>query len=83
MIRIGIWHSRFGHFAGLVLLGFSNAHAKVVEYDLQVAEARWSPESGMKASRALTLNGGIPGPTLRFREGDTARIRVKNLLKRE
>jgi FtsP/CotA-like multicopper oxidase with cupredoxin domain len=78
-----MWCSRFGHFAGLVLLGFSSAHAKVVEYDLQVAEARWSPESGMKASRALTLNGGIPGPTLRFREGDTARIRVKNLLKRE
>lgn len=57
--------------------------ASVVEYDLNVTEARWSPEPGMKPSRALMLNGGIPGPTLRFREGDTARIRVKNLLKRE
>ena len=57
--------------------------ARVVEYDLNVTEARWSPEPEIKPSRALMLNGGIPGPTLRFREGDTARIRVKNLLKRE
>ena len=27
---------------------------------------------------AMTLNGGIPGPTLRFTEGDTARIHVHN-----
>jgi FtsP/CotA-like multicopper oxidase with cupredoxin domain len=26
----------------------------------------------------MTINGGIPGPTLRFREGDIARIRVHN-----
>jgi FtsP/CotA-like multicopper oxidase with cupredoxin domain len=33
--------------------------------------------------RGLTINGGIPGPTLRFREGDFARIRVHNHLKKE
>ena len=31
--------------------------------------------------RALTINGGIPGPTLRFREGDSARIVVRNGLR--
>ena len=28
--------------------------------------------------QAMTINGGIPGPTLRFVEGDTARIQVQN-----
>ncbi len=59
------------------------AQARLVEYDLTVAEQSWSPGDGVKAVRALTLNGGIPGPTLRFREGDTARIRVHNRLKNE
>jgi len=31
-------------------------------------------------SEALTVNGGIPGPTLHFNEGDVARIRVHNEL---
>lgn len=54
--------------------------ARVVEYDLEVAEQAWSPGGGIAPVRALTLNGGIPGPTLRFREGDIARIRVHNRL---
>jgi FtsP/CotA-like multicopper oxidase with cupredoxin domain len=28
--------------------------------------------------KAMTINGSIPGPVLRFREGDTARIHVQN-----
>ncbi len=59
------------------------AHARLVEYDLTVAEQAWSPGDGIKPVPALILNGGIPGPTLRFREGDTARIRVHNHLKNE
>jgi FtsP/CotA-like multicopper oxidase with cupredoxin domain len=59
------------------------AQARLVEYDLTVAEQSWSPGDGIKPVRALTLNGGIPGPTLRFREGDTARIRVHNGLRNE
>eukprot|EP00903_Cladosiphon_okamuranus_P003929 g3927.t1 len=51
-------------------------------YDLNIAEQQWSPP-GHKATRAITVNGGIPGPTLRFRVGDTARIRVHNHLKDE
>ncbi len=59
------------------------AQARLVEYDLTVVEQSWSPGDGIKPVRALTLNGGIPGPTLRFREGDTARIRVHNGLRNE
>lgn len=66
-----------------LLLATSAVHARLVEYDLTVAEQPWSPGDGIKPVRALTLNGGIPGPTLRFREGDTARIRVHNRLKNE
>ena len=54
---------------------------RLVEYDLYIEEGRFSPAG--KSVRALTVNGGIPGPTLRFREGDTARIRVHNRLKDE
>lgn len=54
-----------------------------VEYDLEIAEKRWSPDGELRPVRALTVNGGIPGPTLRFREGDVAKIRVHNSLKNE
>lgn len=55
------------------------AHAKVIEYDLEISRRKWTP-GDLKPVTALTVNGGIPGPTLRFREGDTARIRVFNRL---
>lgn len=70
------------HFLLLLAL-LTAAQARVVEYDLEVAEQAWTPGGKVKAVRALTLNGGIPGPTIRFREGDTARIRVHNRLKNE
>ena len=66
-----------GLFIGL-LLGLASARAAVVEVDLTVAETR--VELAGRPVRALTLNGRLPGPTLRFREGDTARIRVRNAL---
>lgn len=50
----------------------------LVEYDLYITEHTVSPAG--KPVRGLTINGGIPGPTLRFREGDFARIRVHNQL---
>ena len=52
------------------------AGAAVREYDL-VIERREIDIAG-SAAFGLTVNGGIPGPTLRFTEGDTARIRVRN-----
>jgi FtsP/CotA-like multicopper oxidase with cupredoxin domain len=54
---------------------------RVVEYYLHISEERQSPAG--KRVRVLAINGGIPGPTLRFREGDFARIRVHNQLKNE
>jgi len=54
------------------------ASARVVEYDLTVAEQKLSAAG--KPVRVLTINGGIPGPVLRFQEGDFARIRVHNNL---
>lgn len=64
-----------------VLLSLPTAHAKEVEYDLTIAKQRQAPAG--KVVSVLTINGGIPGPTLRFREGDTAVLRVHNHLKKE
>lgn len=66
----------------LFLLTLPQLHARLVEYDLAIAEQKWTPGE-IKPVRALTINGGIPGPTIRFRVGDTARIRVHNHLKKE
>lgn len=66
----------------VLLLSLVSLHAKTVEYHLDIGEEAWAP-AGMKPVRALTVNGGLPGPTLRFRVGDTARITVRNGLRRE
>ena len=65
----------------LIFATITLGSAKVVEYDLTIAESAQSPAG--KMVRALTINGGIPGPVLRFTEGDTARITVRNKLSRE
>ncbi|MBO9353738.1 copper resistance system multicopper oxidase [Bordetella petrii] len=49
------------------------------EFDLEIGE---SPVNFTGNSRqATTVNGSLPAPTLRWREGDTVTIRVKNRLK--
>ncbi len=48
------------------------------EIDLVVAES-WVNFTGLPRL-ATTINGSIPGPTLRLREGDTVTIRVTNRL---
>jgi FtsP/CotA-like multicopper oxidase with cupredoxin domain len=50
--------------------------ARVVEYKLTIAEQTLSPAG--TPVQVLTINGGTPGPVLRFREGDVARITVTN-----
>ncbi|BDS05441.1 hypothetical protein NT6N_04810 [Oceaniferula spumae] len=53
--------------------------AKEVTYNLSIAE---TPVNFTGKNRiAMTVNGGIPGPTLRFREGDTAVLHVTNKMK--
>lgn len=60
-----------------------SAHARTLDYELDIESRRWSPDGALRATEALTINGGIPGPTLRFREGDVARIRVNNHLRNQ
>lgn len=48
------------------------------EFDLRIGET--SIDITGKARTALTINGTVPGPTLRWREGDTVTLRVANTL---
>ena len=71
---LGLWPRRAGAAdrfgTGGVLDG--------TEFDLRIAEA---PINITGAPRtALTLNGSVPSPTLRWREGDTVTARVANAL---
>ncbi|UCD91137.1 MAG: multicopper oxidase domain-containing protein [Desulfobacterales bacterium] len=71
--------ARVTTFVGIIFVIFF-AHlqvlAAIVEYDLTIAQQEVNVTG--KNAEAMTINGRIPGPTLRFKEGDTARIRVHN-----
>ena len=54
----------------------SSVFASIVEYDLDINYKTINVTG--KSAKAMAMNNSIPGPTLRFREGDIARIRVKN-----
>ena len=56
----------------------ATAQARTVNYDLVLAETDGPQGSRQKA---MTINGSLPGPTLRFTEGDDAVLRVRNDLK--
>lgn len=60
----------------LILFSRLPVHAATVEYDLTIAREEVNITG--KPARAMTINGGIPGPILRFKEGDNARIHVHN-----
>ncbi|MEM7262171.1 MAG: multicopper oxidase domain-containing protein, partial [Planctomycetota bacterium] len=61
----------------------TTASARVVEYTLTIDTLRWDPAGVGFDLEALAINGGVPGPTLRFMEGDRARITVRNALESE
>ncbi len=63
---------------GITALAATAAGAEVVEIELTLAQETVEIE-GARLD-AMTVNGGIPGPVLRFREGDIARIHVRNLM---
>ena len=65
----------------LLWTAIASAAAGIVEYTLDIRETTIAPAG--KPVPALTINGTLPGPTLRFREGDTARIHVINSLRGE
>ncbi|MBI5627369.1 MAG: multicopper oxidase domain-containing protein, partial [Candidatus Rokubacteria bacterium] len=49
------------------------------EFTLEIRPGAWEPVKGVKAE-AITINGTVPGPLIRAREGDTVRVTVKNNL---
>ncbi len=54
---------------------------KRVNYDLYITDTIANYTG--KPVKAMAINGHIPGPTIRFTEGDTAYIRVHNRMKTE
>ena len=60
----------------LVQLSSFSAFASSKIYDLEVKRNAISLDG--KESKAITVNGTLPAPTLYFKEGDEAEIRVKN-----
>jgi hypothetical protein len=69
-----LWVSLFAVF-------FSEAAAETVEYTLTIKKETVRVTGG--PAIAMTINGGLPGPVLRFREGDLARIHVNNEIDEE
>jgi FtsP/CotA-like multicopper oxidase with cupredoxin domain len=67
--------------AAALALFAASAAAGTREYEL-VVEERNVVIAG-EPRRALSVNGGVPGPTLRFEEGDEAVVRVVNRLATE
>ncbi|NWG70183.1 MAG: copper resistance system multicopper oxidase [Parvularculaceae bacterium] len=47
-------------------------------FDLTVGHS--AVEIGGRAGHAITVNGTLPGPLIRFREGETVTLRVRNML---
>jgi len=60
----------------ILLLTIASAAAKTIEYNLTIAEQEVNITG--KTVMGMTINGGIPGPTLRFTDGDTAVLHVTN-----
>jgi CopA family copper-resistance protein len=58
------------------ILAVKPVHADFVEYDLTISQQDMNITSSLVP--AMTINGAVPGPTLRFKEGDIARIHVHN-----
>lgn len=50
--------------------------AETVTYELTIAQEKVAIAGA--SAEGMTINGQIPGPTLKFKEGDTARILVHN-----
>ncbi len=59
------------------------ATAKTVRYELNVENNPLNMSGKKEVNFALTVNGGIPAPTLEFTEGDDAEILVRNKLSNE
>jgi len=68
-------------FLIFMILGFETSYAQEVSIDTSTYTLTLKQEMVTKAGKpvpAMTVNGGIPGPTLTFQEGGYAVIYVKN-----
>ncbi|MEW6055506.1 MAG: multicopper oxidase domain-containing protein [Bdellovibrionota bacterium] len=65
-------------FITLLPLTSFQAEAKTVHYELTIKNEKVNLSGKKTVDFALTVNGGIPAPTLEFTEGDEAEIVVKN-----
>jgi len=65
-------------FVLLTFLAIATSGAKEVVYNLTIAEETVNITG--KNRTGMTINGGIPGPILRFTEGDTAVMHVRNAM---
>ncbi|WP_283188563.1 copper resistance system multicopper oxidase [Pseudomonas sp. PMCC200344] len=72
---LGLWHTPIWAARSL---GETNVLSGT-EFDLFIGETPVNITGN--ARTAMTINDGIPGPQLRWREGDTVTLRVKNRLK--
>ena len=66
---------------GMGGMGVSNADSQVLSGDhiaLTIGDAHFS--AGGKAGHACTVNGTVPGPIIRLKEGQKARLAVTNTL---
>ena len=70
--------SAFGWIVAGLVATAGEAPCEVVEADLTIATGEVNFTG--KTIEAITVSGGIPGPTLEFTEGDVARIHVRNEL---
>jgi len=70
-------------FAIIISLFSVQAFAKTVKYELVIENNPVNMSGKKTVDFALTVNGGIPAPTLEFTEGDDAEINVVNKLKKE
>ena len=64
----------------LATTAFAATSAQARTYDLVIDRAKIEVEPGRK-DMAVTINGGVAAPVLRFIDGETATIRVTNRLK--
>lgn len=61
----------------LALMFSTSVWSAVTSYSLNIGEEEVTVTPGATVM-GMTINGEMPGPTLRFTKGDTARIHVKN-----
>lgn len=61
----------------------TTAFAKTVRYELAIENKTVNISGKKNVDFALTVNGGIPAPTLEFTEGDDAEILVRNKLPKD